>query len=64
MNPVGASPGNLRLAVPDACAARSMFTAFKSPVALRAPSKMGDDPMRDYDFSWMWKELSFADLRS
>jgi hypothetical protein len=23
-----------------------------------------DDPMRDYDFSWMWKELGVADLRS
>ncbi len=23
-----------------------------------------DDPMRDYDFGWMWKELDVADLRS
>ena len=26
--------------------------------------RAGDDPMRDYDFSWMWKELNVADLRS
>ncbi len=23
-----------------------------------------DDPVRDYDFSWMWEELGVADLRS
>lgn len=23
-----------------------------------------DDPMRDYDFGWMWKELDVADLRT
>lgn len=26
--------------------------------------RMVDDPMRDYDFSWMWTELNIADLRS
>ena len=26
--------------------------------------RAADDPMRDYDFGWMWTELNVADLRS
>jgi hypothetical protein len=33
---------------------------FEQNAARRPP----DDPMRDYDFGWMWERLGISDLRS
>lgn len=41
-------------------AVANWLKGFEQTNARRPP----DDPMRDYDFGWMWTELGIADLRS
>jgi hypothetical protein len=41
-------------------AVASWLKGFEQLSARRPPG----DPMRDYDFGWMWDELGISDLRS
>jgi len=56
----GKSPQQAVRSAKGRIAAANWLKGFEQNTA-RLPA---DDPMRDYDFGWMWDKLGIADLRS
>ena len=56
----GKSPRQAVRSAKGRIAVANWLKGFEQNNARRPP----DDPMRDYDFSWMWSELGISDLRS
>jgi hypothetical protein len=56
----GKSPREAVRSVKGRMAVASWLKGFEQLSVRRPPG----DPMRDYDFGWMWDELGISDLRS
>ena len=55
----GKSPRQAVRSAKGRMAVASWLKGFEQNSARRPPG----DPMRDYDFGWMWDELGISDLR-